>query len=714
MFCKSCGKELPDNAKFCSGCGTPVTAKDPEPPEEAAPVQPPVPGGESVPPAAGEGGAPRDELAAALDTAADTAVAVVPPPEVQTVPPVQGGGVPPVPPQKKGPPRIAVIAAAAAAAVVVAVLLVVLLLPRGGSKGTLVYLTDDDELMFRKDLKEKTEAVELTDEEAFGVRFSPDGKYLYFLEGDGDGNGDLYRVEAAKIGKKNVSPEKVSSDVNRYGITLLESGGALYVRGYSGDGQLRYYDGSESVRLANDVETGNYGVDEKEKFVYYTESDDMDGTLSLYRVPLGKDGEKERLLKDADVIYNYYDAEVLVYGKYDGGSDWEGEGVYDVYSTLPGGGEKVKLLSDVCAVLGVTVEGGKVDLTYLTSETETHTLYEFVSDSLASADAKETEPDQSDYQYQNAWGWWNTDWDAYGAAYDEWEVVANRNYIREELKNTEYEVTTYQLHRYNNGEETLLAGDLAFYPTYNMSAGVYLYAKSDQEIAAVCDVQDLEYWGEIYDRMGAASQAWYQNVGGVESPMDLEEESSVGDLYVLNGSEAVLTVHEDGDRLLQAYSIDKTGLTFLSTLADGGDDFANVSSGASGGKDALYYYVDVDSDGESGELMCYTGGKKTSIAKDAARVIVLADGAAFKMEDLSYNRDDIREGTLYLMKDGKGECIADDVAVSGMAFLSAKQVVYISDGDLYVWNGKESTKLASDVASLWLSGQAERRTYICS
>ena len=39
MFCRICGYELPDNAQFCSRCGTPVAA-----PEEytAAPVNTPV------------------------------------------------------------------------------------------------------------------------------------------------------------------------------------------------------------------------------------------------------------------------------------------------------------------------------------------------------------------------------------------------------------------------------------------------------------------------------------------------------------------------------------------------------------------------------------------------------------------------------------------------------------------------------------------------
>ena len=28
MFCQNCGKQLPDSAKFCSGCGQPVAAQE--------------------------------------------------------------------------------------------------------------------------------------------------------------------------------------------------------------------------------------------------------------------------------------------------------------------------------------------------------------------------------------------------------------------------------------------------------------------------------------------------------------------------------------------------------------------------------------------------------------------------------------------------------------------------------------------------------------
>lgn len=45
MFCPNCGKNLPDNAMFCDGCGTRIAAAPVQPPVQPpvqAPVQPPV------------------------------------------------------------------------------------------------------------------------------------------------------------------------------------------------------------------------------------------------------------------------------------------------------------------------------------------------------------------------------------------------------------------------------------------------------------------------------------------------------------------------------------------------------------------------------------------------------------------------------------------------------------------------------------------------
>ena len=88
------------------------------------------------------------------------------------------------------------------------------------------------------------------------------------------------------------------------------------------------------------------------------------------------------------------------------------------------------------------------------------------------------------------------DWDAYNAAYQTWEQVAERNYMREYMKATAHDVTTYALCRYENGEKTTLAEGLAYTPTSSLADGIYIYAKSEQEVSQVADLNDLAYADE--------------------------------------------------------------------------------------------------------------------------------------------------------------------------------------------------------------------------
>ena len=69
MFCSNCGKENPDNAKFCAGCGKPIAQAAGQP--AAAPVQqtiinmaPPPQAAYAAPSAAGI--SPKSKTAAAL------------------------------------------------------------------------------------------------------------------------------------------------------------------------------------------------------------------------------------------------------------------------------------------------------------------------------------------------------------------------------------------------------------------------------------------------------------------------------------------------------------------------------------------------------------------------------------------------------------------------------------------------------------------------
>ena len=79
MFCKNCGKELADVAKFCDGCGSPVVAEQQAP---AAPEQP----APAAPKAKASGREPPAEMAAAAAGSPAAREPSVPPTPVPTLP----------------------------------------------------------------------------------------------------------------------------------------------------------------------------------------------------------------------------------------------------------------------------------------------------------------------------------------------------------------------------------------------------------------------------------------------------------------------------------------------------------------------------------------------------------------------------------------------------------------------------------------------------
>lgn len=721
MFCHHCGKELPDNAKFCSGCGAAV--------EETAAAEETVifSVGESVP--EGEGAdtqAPaeaREEAAPAADAAPEEKTEISDPVILagseQSAGPVENEPILGGEKKKRRGGSLIILGAIAVVLVVLIVGAIKVLPSMFGGKGVYFYATEDGELMSLKKLKSGADTVELTDEGVSSLWISKDGKYIYFIEEDEDFSnsdfGALYRMETAKLGKKGAEPEKISAEVQRRNIAILDSGEAVYLKGTDGDMQLRFYNGKDSFKLASGV--SSFVLNEKRTHAYFVETDPNDSyTMTLYRVELKQDSKKEKLLSGADTIYSAYSDDMLVYGKY---TD-EADGLMDIYVAKPGEkGEKV--LDDVANVFNVDTTGGKVSFSFMTGQTEEHTLYDFVTDQMASSDANEREPDADDYskyyQYSYGWGWWGTDWDAYNAALEVWYEVRNRINIREDLMDTEYDITTYTLSFYDSGKVTKLAEGIdSSYINSDAESKVYLYSKTSRKTGTVADVSELGYYSEIYDLLDSGERQWYQNVGGTEREMDIDDTAYIDDFSVLNGKEAIVVVDDGEEMVIRSYELGKNGLSFTGTVTD--DEFGSLMFREDkNGNDALYYFTDMNKDKTAGELIRYVDGKKETVAKDAERVMILEDGAVFKVEDGDYDsRSGVYEGTLYAIQNGKSTKIDDEVWQYQVTFMNAKKVVYISDGDLYVWNGSEREKIASDVVSFWtnegLSG-AEIRTFVC-
>lgn len=796
MFCKNCGKQLPDDAKFCSGCGTPVNS--PIPPQQAQPpVEPPAqpfqipqagfPQTEETPP---EGAAPLEEAVSEEASPEEAAPEAAPPEEanpqetspVESSPacapeqPASGGAVVPfaaavpdvttaavaAPPKRRGRAGLVVLGAGAVVIVLAAVLLFKLLSGLGGGgKAAFAYLNEDGELMYLADLREKTQALELTDEAGdykTNVRFSPDGKTVYFTDSDAS----LYQIAVSEL-KKGGRPQRISRDV--MGSFLLDDGRLLYSE-FNGESKLSLYDGKESFRLIRGY--NEYRLSQDQKALYYTQLDEMDGTLSLYKMPLAKDAQEERLLKGASSILTDYDADLLVYTVTDAGSDDVGGNNVTVYSCTPGG-DKTKLVSDVCSVAGVKSEGGRADFYYYVQDVETHTLYDFVTDAAAEADGAALDAGEPAYPhsyeyspsnydilddttieyYTEADGWhplnvsslltpeYPTAYDVYMNTYDvealaredaqasydaamadyeqryeTWYAAQDREWIRESLKEEQYGQTSYSLFHYTGEDKGgPIATALQSIASSAPFDGVFLYHKVDVKGGKVADVADLSYAGEVRDLLyaGGNDDPWYQNVGGKESELDLDGVSSIYGVYVLGGKEVVLNVSdEDGMDTLQSFSLGQDALTFTSTIVD--DDFAGLYWSRSSGKDALYLFTDVTSDRNyktAGDFCVYQDGKLETIAQEVYGAYLLDEsGAAYVISDI----DSSYVCELALLKDGRPASITDEME-GAPTFLDGGQVLYIADGDLMLWDGKESRRIARDVERVWASASQPYTAY---
>ena len=752
MFCKNCGNELPELAKFCSSCGTPVSAAAPEAVEPEIPAAP-APAATPVPVYA--------EPAPVVEAAAP--VAAVPEVAGENAPILSGG--------KKNSAKTIAILGIAVVALVLIIFGVTKLFSGGNSKTIYTYVNDDYEMMYLKNLKEKTEAVEVSDEanRYSATRFSKDGKYLYFIGYDdpeySGSEKTLYYMAVSKIGKDGEKPEKISADVERFWV--LENGKVAYMKSDSGDYQLRLFDGKESTKLASGiVNLYDVMIGEDESYAYYSEYDNSDNTTTLYRVSLGKESTKEKLIKGATMIYSAWDAEVLVYGEYNGSSgeyDRESDN-YTIYSCVPGG-EKTKIVGDAASIVGVDTDGTKVTLYYTTRMIEEYTLYDFVTDKHASTDQQVTavsleypdwysyypwdiyEDDLGGYYYEDyngnrhdldptgindfsdAWtaayeeadALYNAAMDEYNAKYEEYAQAEWRMELRDYLKNNEYSMESYTLHKYADGKVTDIATDVSTYNLYaSVKDDVLIYQKIDAETGTVAELADLTYYDEVYYFLqdSPASNVWYQNVGGTESTLavDADEDESVYiyDLRVLNGKEAVMRVCvDDDDAVLYSYKLDKSSLSNPTEITDEEIDYIRVGKDSKD-NDVLYYFIDVDYDNyPSGDLMCYSNGTATPVADEIYQYIQLEEsGTEYVFADCDYSdRAEALVGEFSVIKDGKTVSVADDVMVGSICYLDGKQAMYISDEDLYLWNGTENRKLASDVIAFWASSGEAYNTY---
>ena len=601
MKCKNCGQELMEDALFCVNCGTKIEAETEEnvqndsaqtEAEAESAVQTTVVEQSVEQPAVQPVEQPvQQQLAQSVQQLVEQQA------EQSVEQPVQ---------QKKSANIVFAILGVAALALVALIILVAVKLTDALGQGNEKYAVyvKDDKIMYTEDVTKDKEAMEICEVRYDSgksdwyyqvVQLTDDNQYVYFYDKLSSGGvGRLCRIERNKISKKveknEKSMEEISSNVVDY--TVLENAKQVIFQKESG--RLVFLDDKKEKDIDGDV--SSFYVDLKHETVLYNKY--KDGVEELYVYDLKSDNS-EKIDSNISNAYSMYDSEFMLYMKEE---TEDGDGTLYIADAK---GEPEKIAKNVI-VEGYDSETKTVY--YLQKEEKSEPLYSYVNDIYADSDAGLKEPEVKDYlteatetdamseedfnyyvieypeEKEDFYDWLSYDYDLemyYNykytknelgetqnelyyyddtlkkwyrfdrSTYDkDWEVyegAEDRIELREDLKEENYESTSYKLCRYEAGKEaTVLAEDIDLTSLcVNAECQVVFYEKNDPSqvekisIDAIYSVYDV--WEMLEDAADNDDKngAYYYRIGS-EEEQELKFDGNIGNVAVSdNGKKLV-------------------------------------------------------------------------------------------------------------------------------------------------------------------------------
>lgn len=637
MFCKYCGNELPKHAKFCACCGARVSVSAKRSGRKAGP--------------------------AALALAGVLAIALI------------------------GLAALAVWQDAG---------------PSGGAPAY-VYITGYGEMMYMADCRESTRPVRLASElntDGLWVQFSPDGKTVYYTDGDLN----LCAASSREL-QWGGEPVRIAEEVDSFEV--LADGRILYAA-YSSSGSLDLFVAGEEDAFCLAHGCDEYQISEDQETLFYTTLDETDLTETLYRMPIAGDAAGEVLLKGASVIYSDWDAETLVYGvEARGGHDEDDRNTLTICACAPGGGETV-LVRDVCFINLLPEKAGEVDFYYYIESRTEHTLYDYVTDAKREQDAAILEREPPANPSPGALVAWQEA--------RAWQQASERETLRQMLMDTPRSQTVYDIYHYTGEAESgpILTGVRLSTGAASQKDGLFLYAQENAECPKLMDLADLDDMSELYTLLEVERDkndgGWRLILGDREAEIELEGVTSIPYLAVLNGEEIVLELDRGDERTLVSYAIEGDTLRLNAVIAEG--SFSMPYPASASGRDALYLFTETKQDGyglERGAFCLYQDGRLETVVSGAYEVLTLENGETYVVTDTNLWTNDV---DLVQVTDGEPSAIANGVLRLSLRFLGDGRLLYIRRGDLYLWDGKKERQIAKGVADIWPSAGKAYTAYI--
>ncbi len=539
-------------------------------------------------------------------------------------------------------------------------------------------------------------------------------------------HGDLYKVSLADPQKR----EKIESDV----FNLEPAGsGVMYCVDVSGVYKLYYYDGSSAVKLIDDLESSgwDYACSEGGGVTYRKGSDLM---FRSFEAP----SEEIVMANYVEQVCSPLSAKKLLYTVWawseegdpfeDTSSHVEELGNYEIYEVEacadPDPEKVAENVYEIC-----DFSDGRI---YYITGTETHyQLSELVEDVDSLKTTSAQAPKESDFILDEArmrekaeeyeasgllaeWGYTveeymennlNPDgtyldtlgWNAASDAYDPGSDVYG------ELCRESVEDYNFSLYLLKDGKSVCVCDDLdrdvyRVYPQEELALYQRIFADDGIKLIPAAEVESADqvsarFWENRYADDSYAGKLYYT--------IGTDVSGEAGDPAV--SADSVLPIRLGGADSLEFLIRTDKGAGVVS-FADGtakvvrqlGSDALNDAR-PFGGK--VYYHADVHSSGEGTLCRVAEGGQPETVANGVAANYwsswLLDDGSLLYMTDL----DGGDSGTLRAMSpDGT----AADVAGGVSRFLPAGggRIVYIKDGVLYLYDGKESKAIAEGVIAV--------------
>ena len=288
--------------------------------------------------------------------------------------------------------------------------------------------------------------------------------------------------------------------------------------------------------------------------------------------------------------------------------------------------------------------------------------------------------------------YWDDEYDYESIAYDKSRIET----LREDLKSEDVTITKNNLYYIDGDKETLIQK--------NVSSS-YSYADAEKKVVFFGVLGDDEDGVSIkISDIYSASDVQYQldDAYSYSEPSDYYYAVGTSDKQKLKDIPTGLYSDYNSSKIVVAYVddvYDTTGAELVAYTVSGKD----LKEDETLSKDAYYYgkwyddgfYFYDKADNDEGNLTKYDGGKPEEIAKDVSlySLSINDDGSLIEIDD-SYD-------LIYYDKSGKDKRIDRDV--DEYSYINSKRIVYVSDGDLYVYTGKDdSQRISRNVYTYWV------------